>query len=276
MNLTFGTSLLLLAGASAFPAQAQYRAGVPETLAPPPRYERDHGAEAAMAFRQAYGNAGKPRMAVLWNRSFDDRLATQYEASTEVHQKVRTSSAAEWSRGGRRLDTAGAADRSISVSSGERAVDTTAGRPALVEGADWEIESAFTGRLRSAGIALIDRAVAMRTRAAIESPGDRRDVQTVETNALLDKSDLFVEVLQTLDPGAPFGLTFRVDVKNIHSGEILASVVSDGKAPPAPRGRFVATSNGFAREQAPAQTPAAVGEVLATKVLGALAGRWRS
>lgn len=267
-------ALAVLAVAGALPAHAQYREGMPETLTPAPRAAPAATAAAtASSFRAAYEKAGRPRIAVFWNRDLDDRLSTDYDRVLQAtHDSSRVAAVAVAPHGGA-VVAAEETSATTTVRAGERATDVRGARQVLPERTDWPVAAAFNGQLQSAGVRLVDRALAMRALAAASNADERRDVQTVELKALQDKADLLVEILQTPDGDAPLGVMFRIDVKSIATGEILASVASDGKPPKAGPGRFVAGAGGFVREAPRESTPADIGQVLANATMTALAGR---
>lgn len=264
--------LAVLVAVSALPAQAQYRSGMPETLTPAPRAM---GAPSSSneAFRAAYAKAGRPRIAVFWNRDLDDRLSTDYDSVLQAsHDSSRVAAVAVAPHGG----VVGAAEQISAVTTvraGERAAEVRGARSGLPERTDWPVATAFNGHLQSAGVRLVDRTLAMRALAAAATADERRDVQTVEIKALQDKADLLVEILQTPDEAAPLGVMFRIDVKAIASGEILASVASDGQPPKTGPGRFVAGAGGFVREAPPEPTATDIGQALAGAMMTALSGR---
>lgn len=259
--------------ALAMPAQAQYREGMPEVMAAPAVASADPGADTA-AFGAAYRKAGKPRMAVLWNRELTDTLSTGHDHVAQLTQAGQGAAVTAVGEEGRSIAQVAGASSVTTLRVGERQAEPDAQRTSLAENEDWPLMTAFNTRLRDAGVTLVDRSVAMRAKAAAGSAEQRRDVQTLETQALRDKADLLVEVLQTPDAKAPFGVLFRVEVKRISSGELVASLVSDGKAPERGPGRFVAGAKGFVREAAPEQTLAQAGDVVAAATLRALAAYW--
>ncbi len=123
------------------------------------------------------------------------------------------------------------------------------------------------------GARLIDRNLIMRATALRSA--DKGDGQSIEMSALEGKADLLVEVMQTYDPGAPTGYTFRVDVKDIRSGTLLANVVTQGMVGPGAPGRFVAGPNGYERERPKPPTVDQVGARVAAEVMQALLSNWR-
>jgi hypothetical protein len=257
-------------------AAAQYRQGTPPVLAPAPAADpAATAAQDANAFRAAYAKAGSPRITVYWNRQLSDSLATRYDQVQQAAVQTSSASVVQASPSG---NTVAGAQQSTTVATlreGERALpDGNAQRVLLSEGSEWPIASAFNARLQQAGVRLVDRTMALRAQAAGESAESRRDLQAMEIKSLQGKSELLAEVLQAADPRAPFGVIFRVEIKDVASGELLASVVSEGKPPARGPGRFVAGANGFVREAAPEPSLADIGAVIADATLRALAARW--
>ncbi|ATE64513.1 hypothetical protein [Rhizorhabdus dicambivorans] len=252
----------------------QYRENMPEVLRapPPPPGAAQMGAATAGAFRAAYARRKSPRMVIFWNRQLTDSLSTSYE---------------EWSRftlvDGRAVDKTYYDDGSVVT--GARVVDAElrSGRAAatadgaratgLPERADWRAAQGFNRALLAGGARLIDRTLIMRS-TALQKGVDRGDTQAVEMSALMGKADLLVEVLQTPDPGAPSGYTFRVDVKDIRSGTLLATVVTQGVPPSGGPGRFVAGPNGYERERPLPPTIDQVGARVASEIMQALVANW--
>ncbi len=265
----------LLAVLASHGAIAQYREGMPEVLPEPARAATGNAAADVEAFRAAYRKAGSPRMVVYWNRDLGDALTTQYDQVQQATHVAQGAAVTQLSDDGRTL-TQGAGVASVTtLRSGERSAQDNGSRQLLPETSDWPLMTAFNSRLQGAGAKLVDRTVTMRSRAAAESAEQRKDIQTIELKALHDKADLLVEVLQTHDASAPFGVMFRVEVKRLATGELLASLVSDGKGSKRAPGRFVAGGNGYVREAAPEQTIAEAGDVVANATMAALTRHWQ-
>lgn len=268
------TIAVAAAAACSGPAVAQYRDGLPATL-PPPVRAPDPTAQTMARFAAAYAAAGQPRMTILWNRAFSDALDTRYDAVTTVTSAADHDAWLDVRRRGRSVEAGSSSTASTEIRSGQRrADDPPEARASLSEREDWAIEAAFTARLKSAGIRLIDRAIAMRTEAAARTPGERQDIQTIEAQALSGKSDVLIEVLQSHDPQAEFGLHFRIEAKNVATGEVLALIVDAGEQTGGEQRRFVAGVSGFVREQQPDPTPASMGTALANRILAALNRHW--
>lgn len=252
----------------------QYRDNMPEVLAAPPRGPGAAQASAATAsaFRSAYARKKSPRMVIFWNRQLTDSLSTSYE---------------EWSRytltDGRMVDKTLYDDGSTTVAGRAVEAELRSGRSAtaadgargggLAERADWKAAQGFNRTMLSGGARLIDRTLIMRS-TALNKGVDRGDAQSVEMSALIGKADLLVEVLQTPDDSAPSGYTFRVDVKDIRSGTLLATVVTQGVPSAGGPGRWVAGPNGYQRERPLPPTVDQVGARVATEVMQALVANW--
>lgn len=271
-GLTAGILLALLGPRD---ASAQYRQGMPEVLPQPAHASGDTSAADAEAFRAAYRKAGSPRMVVYWNRDLSDAVTTQYDHVQQATHVAGAAAVAQLSNDGRTLTQDAGVASVTTLRSGERRIDDNGARQLLPENSDWPLMTAFNARLQGAGAQLVDRTVALRAHAADQSDEQRKDTQTLELKALQGKADVLVEVLQTHDASAPFGVMFRVEVKRVATGELLASLVSNGKAPKPAPGRFVAGGKGYVREAAPEQTIAQAGDVVANATMTALTRRWQ-
>lgn len=263
---------VLLAGGTA--VAQQYRDNMPEVLNAPPRGNpaAQSSAMATSAFRAAYARKKSPRMVIFWNRQLTDSLSTSYE---------------EWSRytltDGRMSDKTLYDDGSTTVAGRAVEAELRSGRTAttadgarttgLAERADWKAAQGFNRTMLAGGARLIDRTLIMRS-TALNKGVDRGDAQSVEMSALTGKADLLVEVLQTPDASAPSGYTFRVDVKDIRSGTLLATVVTQGIPPSNGPGRWVAGPSGYQRERPLPPSVDQVGARVATEVMQALVANW--
>lgn len=264
-------SAMMAALALAGPAAAQYRTGVPDVLTPPPP-PASPLSRAAGEFRARYAKHGSPRIILFWNRVLSDEVQSQYADRVSA---VSTSHAAAiegpvgysgYGAVSGQVDTFDAAATRERVREGER--------DSMAESADWKIENAFNRAFIDNGARFVDRSVAMRVTAHGKRLGATPNVQDIETGALIGKADLMMEVLQTPDPDSPVGYSFRAQVKDVRSGRILASAVSNGSGIRRGPGPMVATSHGFVRSAPAAVTLEDVGAALATDVMNALSARW--
>ncbi len=243
----------------------------------------------AERFRGAYLKAQQPRMAVYLNRALSDEVrewkseerivVTGQLKAREAYEKTTTSDgnrpavlavseAAQEEPGGRKT-LAGqlAADAQYSASWQTRAED--APRPAVAEAWSWALEDGFSRPFLEAGTKLVDRATILRLTAA-EAAGEVA-VKQVEMGALKGYADLLVEILVSDRFETAGEYEFRVSVKEVQSGQLLAHATTlypEGKK----HGRhYEATSRGFvAGEKDPYRT----GERLALDLMDSLALRW--
>lgn len=157
-------------------------------------------------FERVYKQAGKPRVAMLWNRELTDRYANDRRDVARL--------GAQLSADGNRL--------SISSTQGTEVAGQALRQTTLSERDLWQLETEFTRRLLDAGVHVVDRATTMRLAARGPGAGGP-DAQAVEMSALLGHADLFMEVLLTPDAGAPLGWGFRSNLKEIKTGRVLGS-----------------------------------------------------
>ncbi len=247
--------LSLRAGAQAPAPQipdSAYRPGMPDVLTP----------AAAMAgpafdfagFAATYAGAGKPAVAVLWNRQFTDVL--EQGSTTALTIDTAAIKAVHYDGDGA---TAGGARRT--TLSAQEIKGRQPERAAPAEHRDFQMRSAFMQTMARAGLRLVDRNVVMRTSAAAQK-GNIPDVQQVETEALAEHAKLLMEVLNTPDPESPTGWATYVSVKRMADGVVLTEAYVDGKAalPPPPPKRFVADSRGGYVEARPDRVVVSMGD----------------
>lgn len=226
-----------------------------------------HGLQASPILRdfsQAYTRAGRPRIALWWNRQLSDRHSDQGRDVTRLD--------AEISADGRRA--------SLARSSGREAQGDAVRSSGLSERDRFQIETEFTRRLLDAGVRVVDRATIIRLAAAGQgggAPAAAVDLQQLEMRALAGHADLFLEVLLSTDPQAPSGMGFRVDLKKISDGQVLGTAYLHGtpELPPPPPPRYEARPGGYVLVQPspPKVTVQAVGDALALQTLQALQPR---
>jgi hypothetical protein len=251
---------VLLLAAFATPAAAQWRegqqppmaggsgamrAGQPMTMeAPPPAADPDRA--TIDRFAAAYARSGRPRIAVLWNR----------ELTAEVETGREDVSTLSVERQPGRLDA--------ELRSTTRAQDSGARAAASAdEGVDFDMERGLTDGLSGAGVRLIDRTAILRTAAL---GADTTNLQSIETRALLGKTDWTLEVVAMNDG------RWRIVARDLASGQVVARAVSAGR--PVPRAMpWVAGEHGFVRATATDAGPYAVGRQIALDAMKALARR---
>jgi hypothetical protein len=263
------------------PPPALYRSGLPEVIAPRPQSDLDRERAAVVAdFARAYRARQSPRIALFWNRHFDDRLS-------------------EW-RGGVRVTTT----EDVQLDAVRRPYDRGQGLAALHDGGEdsmgirlqgrsatqldvpnlapsghrlpetteFELRSGFTQAMIEAGAVLVDRAAIMRLAQHRHGVG-AVDSQHIETSALLGHADLLIEVVLGPSRRAPLDMTCQVNVKEVATGRIVASVVGCDTVS-AESGEWQAVQGGFRRVE-PTTTPREVGEQAAVETMAALGRSWR-
>lgn len=228
-----------------------YRSGTPAVLKPAggeageTRRAAIPSAATRGAFRQAYRQAGLPRLAVFWNRLFDDRLREMEAESrlvVEGNRDVRTEEAGKTSlwrdRGGW---TASLETRREGA------------RPApLSEIAKFKFQTGFLTPLIEAGAAVVDRAAVMRLtearRARDDGPaGNVADRQLVETTALMERADILIQIALSPSGESPTGAFFHVSIVDVKTGRIQASFFNDATFESERGKKWTAVRGGYAR-----------------------------
>lgn len=257
-------------------ADAQFREG-PPTL-PRPAARPDPSRLVADSFARAYAAHGSPRLAVFWNRPFDDEVSSSFRdrSRTEINRTRRGMELSEETAGAAgtsRMDETHGQDKEVSetVSGTER---VSSARAALVdEPIDWEVERAFGETLRAAGARTVDRATMIRMSQAAVLAGERANLQAIEAAALAARAELLIEVLQTPDRRSQDGISFRVTVRRLDTAELVADLTTSGRPTRQTMG-YVAGPNGFERARAPEPEPTDIGRQLAVETMDAIARTW--
>lgn len=263
-----------------------YRSGVPDVLEPESTVSRNDDAVLDQ-FRRLYAARKAPRIVVFWNREFSDR-ASDYRAVRRITEREKVNIAGNVTRPAEKtvwptgpvtyddfqISASRTRDRTISENISDGYDDQRLG---MLESEDWSAEAAFTSLFIEAGGNLIDRAVAMRTTAARarEEGAEHLDQQQVETSALLGKADLLMEVLQTPDSDGPIGFRFRVSVKDVRTGRMLANITTVGRPAGAAETEWRATRDGFVKV-ARSYMAGSVGRQVGLETMRALVAVWGS
>lgn len=261
-----------LAQAPAIPESA-YRKGMPDTLTPPPVAVTTGPTLNRANFSAAYARAGRPAIAVLWNREFSDTLQ-QHSASQVSIDTLRAGvSSAEAVRvpGYAAAQVSGAVVGNTTITSQEVKTQQ-AQRTGPVELVDLQMRSAFMQTITSAGVRLVDRNVVMRTTAA-KQKGGGLDSQQVETDALTRHATLLMEVLNTRDAASPTGWATYVSIKRLADGIVLAEGYMNARPPedaPRPAPRFEADPRGGFREVVKPVSVGDAGKLVAEQTLARL------
>lgn len=244
------------------------RPGQPVTLpAPPPAIDPERiGIDRFVA---AYARAGRPRIAILWNRELTADADTPREEVTTLTVDGH-SQADGWQRetarrhgsaidAGARAEHHGQAEWRTSM----RALDPGVRPAPSGENDDFDTERGFADMLAGAGTRLIDRTAIVRTGAL---GTDTANLQAIETRALLDKADWTLEVV----PMA--GGRWRIVARDLAGGRVVARAVGTGRSLPRTMA-YVAGDRGFTRGVAAVPTPYATGRQLALETMRALTPR---
>lgn len=277
LSLPMGTAAAQ--NASTVDDPSLYRDGQPQVLTAPPKAAPvetlDEGAVGA-AFAAAYEAEGRPRLAVFWNRAFSDRLS-QWTALTRVvsSDRRRVTGTLFDMENNALIQGNDTVQGEVLTPESERAGFST-------ERANLAFESAYVTPLQNNGARIIDRATVMRlTQSEMRNDEGltyRPDAQLVETDALINYTDLIAEILMVRDAEAVLGAAFRVAVKDVRTGELVLSFVSRGEAPEPEEKpvEWVATGEGFQPKAESRETPEPedVAHRLAFETMERLGRRW--
>ncbi len=275
LGFSAGLPLAVAAAFAQAPAipESAYRKGMPEVITPPPVAASTEPVFNRPGFSSAYARAGRPTIAVLWNREFTDMLQ-QHSASQLSIDTLRAGVVnAEAVRlpGYAGAQVSGAAIGNTTITT-QDVKTQQALRSGPVERVDLQMRSAFMQTITSSGVRLVDRNLVMRTTAA-KQKGGALDTQQVETDALVGNAKLLMEVLNTRDATSPTGWATYVSIKRLADGVVLAEGYMNGRlpddAPKAPP-RFEADPRGGFREIVKPVTVGDTGKLVAEQTLARL------
>lgn len=254
------SGLLLLAGCTTYIEKPTPTASIPEapTIAPPriqelPRTQpgepmagspgvygsqialdggilREGGAVAAAGqgstrFAESYKAAGKPRIAILFNRQLSDEVR---EWRTEGRVVAIGEGSVTHTRDGVFGRESETVKGPVAVAV-QTQMEENGQRVGPGERYTWGFEDGFMQPFLRAGAVLVDRATIMRLASRDISQGSKADpigVKKVEMDALVNNADVFIEILISRSPSALYGYEFKATAKEIRSGRILASSTS--------------------------------------------------
>lgn len=251
--------------------ESAYRKGMPEVMTPPVVASAEPALNQS-GFSKAYARAGRPAIAVLWNREFTDMLeqnsASQVSidttrASTVVGEAVRMP-------GYSAAQVSGAVVGNTTITA--QNIKTQQGlRDGPAERVDLQMRSAFMQTITASGVKLVDRNIVMRKTAARQK--GNLDSQQIETDALSQHAKLLMEVLNTRDTASPTGWATYVSIKRLSDGVVLAEGYMNGqlpentaKAPP----KFEADPRGGFREVIKTPSIGDTGRLVAEQTLARL------
>jgi hypothetical protein len=273
--LFLGLAVLAAAAFAQTPVipESAYRKGMPDTITPPPVAVTVGPVFNRSSFSSAYARAGRPTIAVLWNREFTDMLQQGSASQVSIDTLRAGVSSAEAVRvpGYAAAQVSGAVVGNTTITSQE-VKSQQAQRSGPVERVDLQMRSAFMQTITSSGVQLVDRNVVMRTTAA-KQKGGGLDSQQVETDALTKHARLLMEVLNTRDNASPTGWATYVSIKRLADGVVLAEGYMDGRLPedaPKPAPRFEADPRGGFREIVKPVTVGDTGKLVAEQTLARL------
>lgn len=198
--------------------------------------QRQETAEAILSkFDRAFGEQ-KPRMAVFWNRAFDDQVSDWYSTRRGVASQ-RGHLAGEVPDGNVELQW----NSQSAVQSEYRAgSERSTLKPAF------ELQAGLVRQLKAAGVTVLDRASIMRLADNGLETGEflrlSPDQRRLEMRALDQFADLLL-VFRELSQDQ-----FQLEVLDVHSGGIVAMLSSNG-VPPGDESEYqwLATDEGFKR-----------------------------
>lgn len=237
-----GFLLPAMAGAQGVPA---YEPPVP--VAPPERdgevMERTKAAgDGAFAknpatvanFAQAYAKAGRPKLALYWNRQLSEALSDWYSDVRVVNRSDSNSTMS----GEFNLNQSGSTQNTMEIQ--RRTQDPRRGMTS--ESFEWEFQDAFLAPFLEAGAIVVDRGAMMRfTGADMPTAGEK----TIEVRGLQGKADYLLEILVSPNWKSTTGYELRARILDIKTGAIVAMVNSKNLKEWNPEKPVQATDTGF-------------------------------
>lgn len=229
-----------------------YRPGQREVLEPPTQTARIDAGVIAL-FESRYKSAGSPRVAVFWNRALSPELtdrasvtATLRDEESETLRERNSGGAVDAGKTTANVDATWTGERTKRLSISGPARDEQS-RNLMREPDDWAVETMFLQTMTDAGARLIDRSTVLRLTQFRDRAGDEANRKMLEMAALSKHADLLLEVLVTPDHRAFSGWGFRVQVKDLRDGTLVASLYTEAKPAAANAVAFRATDRGFER-----------------------------
>lgn len=277
-------AVMMAASALAAPAEAQDAepARMLANTTPPATSQAvmNHVIGVKTAFKGQYARAGRPRIALFWNRKLDDQLSQWYTSARNID----THESAWQSRG------------FTAAQQRENVEGRFAYRDQPSELAGFEFGAGLTRTLINAGTQIIDRDAIMRLehgKASELADGVvLTDYQEIEMDALLDYADLYAELMYAERSAAGDSFTVMVSIKNVRTGQTIAMFRSRPNALPAPatRTQWVPGAQGYERFEVPTEdaavpaladgiepgTPEYLGWMVALQTMEALSAFWSS
>lgn len=263
--------VLALAGQAAAQDGNRYRQGMPEVLVPA---SPGPGA-VAESFASTYRSQRQPRIMVFWMRSLSDQPSSERYKVERTDETVVVGTLAAGGAVSHRGWGAGAVEAySAGVGAGHRVLrheerEGFVPEPShdpLASSVSREAEAVFLAEFARAGARIVDRATAIRLSAAPSG-----DPIASETEALKSKADLLIEVGAGADAWTAGRLSYRVDIRSLRDGTIIASFVTDAEPRPGIEAAF-ATAPGLGYVEKPGS---ALGQELALQAMERMTEAWR-
>jgi hypothetical protein len=239
-------------------------------------------------FRNAYDLAGKPRLALYLNRALSDevrewkaneRIVVSGEVKAQAALSEETSNG--WQKNGlMAIDDSQKGERRTAEGRVAAAEELSAARETYVEDQarsigsetwEWAFEDGFFQPFFVAGANLVDRAIILRLAAASQGGVKQSAVKTLEIEALKDYADFLVEILVADQNQAGGDCEFKVSVKDVQSGQTVASTTSLYPNDQLRKHNYAATGHGFELQ---AEDPSMVGQNLALGLMTSLSRGW--
>lgn len=195
-------------------------------------------------YAESYRKAGTPRIALYWNQALADAVEDYKIARARVSN----------------YDT-----KFDIFPTGEKSRDHTRGE--IDEATHWNLESAFTKTFQNSGTFFVDRTTIMRLLHAKTDVEKPVTMQSVEVTALQGHADMYLEVLMTRDGRSPYGLGFRVSLRDIKNGKQLLSFYSTAMRVLESAPEFETTDRGFLRKPVLAPPLEKIGQWLALETM---------
>jgi len=174
-------------------------------------------------FEASYKAAGRPRIAILFNRRLSDEVREWRSEARIVKTGDGGVTTTRETAFGRESETV-KGPSSVSVQTG---MEMNGQHSYPGESYAWGFEDGFIQPFLRAGTVLIDRATIMRLASRSISQGNAPiEVKKVEMDALVNNADIFIEILISRYPSAMYGYEFKASAKEVRTGRILASSTS--------------------------------------------------
>jgi hypothetical protein len=221
--------------------------------------------------------AGRPRIAFFWNVAFDDETETVRKTIETTNREGRQAANSLHKQTSGPAGTAQLIeDQTDNREKLERVtthqdVDPAKQSSLLSDRNSAQLESTVRQQLQNAGVRLLNRAASIRlTQAEKDRAGV--DPKLIETDAVMGRAELLLEIIMVKDANAPLGAAFKVVVTELKSGEEIASLYTLARPELfPPPGRYVVTDTGFEWRQPGVQVGVAdIGVALSREVMQAL------